>query len=110
MGEGEETRRERAAVALRYVAGETEVPRVVAAGRGALAERILARARECGVPVHEDPELAAALLHVDVGGEIPPELYLAVAEVLAFILAAEARARPPRSASRPPRPPGAPPC
>lgn len=84
--------RRKAAVALRYVAGEQEAPEVLAAGRGRLAERLLDAARRHGVPVYEDPELAAALARLDVGAEIPPELYLAVAEVLAFVFTLEARA------------------
>lgn len=82
----------KAAVALRYVAGEQGAPEVVAAGRGKLAERLLAAARRHGVPVYEDAELAAALARLDVGSEIPPELYLAVAEVLAFVFTLESRA------------------
>ncbi len=83
---------ERLAAALRYEPGEQEAPTVVAAGRGWLAERIVARARECGIPEYRDEELAAALVRLAVGSEIPPELYAAVAEVIAFVYAADARA------------------
>jgi flagellar biosynthesis protein len=58
---------------------------VVAKGRGAVAESIIARAREHGVPLHEDANLAATLSALDLETEIPPELYRAVAEVLAFL-------------------------
>jgi flagellar biosynthesis protein len=68
--------------ALRYTG--TGAPAVVAAGRGALAERILAHAREAGVPVHRDPELADSLASLALGDEVPEELWAAVAEVLAW--------------------------
>ena len=68
--------------AVRYTG--TAAPAVVAAGRGALAERILAHAREAGVPVHRDPELADSLASLALGDEVPEELWAAVAEVLAW--------------------------
>lgn len=70
------------AVALRYEGNGA--PRVTAKGQGEVAEQILAIAAEHGVPVREEPELAALLARVDLGEEIPPALYVAVAEVLAF--------------------------
>lgn len=73
------------AVALRYDRTKKGAPRVVAKGRGPVAENIIALAREHGVPLHEDPDLASALSALDIETEIPPELYRAVAEVLAFI-------------------------
>jgi flagellar biosynthesis protein len=72
------------AVALRYL--EPEAPKVVAVGRGWLGEKIIAAAREHGVPLEENPALAEALSHIELDAEIPEELYLAVAEILAFIL------------------------
>jgi flagellar biosynthesis protein len=68
--------------ALRYTG--TGAPRVVAAGRGHVAAAILETAREAGVPVHEDPELADALAQLALGDEVPEELWAAVAEVLAW--------------------------
>lgn len=68
--------------ALRYTG--TGAPRVVAAGRGAVAATILERAREAGVPVHTDPELADALADLALGHEVPEELWTAVAEALAW--------------------------
>jgi flagellar biosynthesis protein len=59
-------------------------PQVVAAGRGLLAATILERAREAGVPVHKDPELADALAGLALGHEVPQELWTAVAEALAW--------------------------
>ena len=70
------------AVALHW-SGEG-APRVTAKGREEVAERILAVAREHDVPIKEDRELTAVLAHVDLGNAIPEELYLAVAQVIAF--------------------------
>ncbi|MEW5790302.1 MAG: EscU/YscU/HrcU family type III secretion system export apparatus switch protein [Pseudomonadota bacterium] len=72
------------AVALSYRGGQS-APRVVAKGRGLVAEHIIARAREAGVYIHESPALVGLLLQLDLDQEIPPELYRAVAEVLAWI-------------------------
>ncbi|MCM8596745.1 EscU/YscU/HrcU family type III secretion system export apparatus switch protein [Accumulibacter sp.] len=72
------------AVALAY--GEADAaPRVIAKGRGLLAEQIIARAHEHGVYVHESPELVSLLMQVDLDQRIPPQLYVAVAELLAWI-------------------------
>jgi flagellar biosynthesis protein len=68
--------------ALRYTGNGA--PEVVAAGRGHLAATILARAREAGVPVHRDPELASALAQLSLGQEVPEAMWTAVAEVLAW--------------------------
>ena len=76
--------RRQSAVALAYQQGSA-APRVVAKGQGQLAERIIERAREAGVFVHESPELVSLLLQVDLDQHIPPQLYRAVAELLAFI-------------------------
>lgn len=73
---------EKLAVSLYYDGHNT--PNITAKGRGDLAERILALAREHGVPLREDPGLAAALSQLPLGEEIPETLYIAVAEVLAF--------------------------
>lgn len=71
------------AAALSYELGET-APRVVASGRGYLAERIVAAALEAGVPVKSDPALARALAALDLGEEVPEAMYRAVAEALAW--------------------------
>jgi flagellar biosynthesis protein len=73
-----------AAVALAY-SGASPAPRVVAKGRGLIAQAIIERAREAGVFVHESPELVALLMQVDLDREIPLQLYVAVAEVLAWV-------------------------
>lgn len=77
-----ETRQE--AVALAYSAAES-APRVVAKGRGLIAEEIIARAREHDIYVHESPELVALLMQVDLDARIPPQLYIAIAELLVWI-------------------------
>lgn len=76
------------AVALAYTAGET-APRVVAKGKGVLAREILERAREAGIYVHESPELVSLLMQVDLDTRIPPQLYVAVAELLAWLYSVE---------------------
>jgi flagellar biosynthesis protein len=81
------------AVALKYAGGDS-APRVVAKGRGLIAEEIIARAREHGVYVHESPALVALLAQVDLDQYIPPQLYVAVAELLAWLYRVE-RGEPP---------------
>jgi len=72
------------AVALAYTAGDA-APKVVAKGRGLIAREIIDRAREAGVYVHESPELLALLMQVDLDDRIPPQLYVAIAELLAWL-------------------------
>ncbi|WP_340643730.1 EscU/YscU/HrcU family type III secretion system export apparatus switch protein [Phenylobacterium sp.] len=74
----------RLAVALQYEA--PGAPRVVAAGRGLVGERIIAAAEAHGVPLEQNPMLAEALSKVELDTEIPERLFLAVAEVLAFLM------------------------
>lgn len=81
------------AVALAYQTGEL-APKVVAKGRGLIAEQIIARAREHGVYVHESKELVALLMQVDLDRHIPPALYRAVAELLAWLHRIEATRQP----------------
>lgn len=85
----------REAVALAYRQTDA-APRVVARGKGLIAEEIIARAREHGVFVHESPELVALLTQVDIDEHIPPQLYMAVAELLAWLYRLE------NDASQPP--------
>lgn len=73
------------AVALRYDRNTDAAPRVVAKGRGHLAEKIQQVARASGVPVMTDENLVQVLEALELDYEIPPELYRAVAEVLAFV-------------------------
>jgi flagellar biosynthesis protein len=72
------------AVALAYAPGDA-APRVVAKGKGLIAEEIINRAKSHGVYVHESPELVTLLLQVDLDEHIPPQLYVAVAELLAWL-------------------------
>lgn len=72
------------AVALEYNPDDA-APRVIASGRGALAERIIEKAEESDVPIHRDGKLADTLSRLDIGEMIPPELYEVVAEILVFV-------------------------
>lgn len=72
------------AVALEYDPLE-EAPKVIASGRGVLAERILEKAKEEKVPIHKDGKLADTLSRLEIGEMIPPELYEVVAEILVFV-------------------------
>lgn len=77
------------AVALKYVPGESEAPVVVAKGRGKVAEAILEKAKENGVPVQEDAALVEVLSKLDLDEQIPTELYQLVAEVLTYVYRAD---------------------
>jgi flagellar biosynthesis protein len=82
MAEAKETSK---AVALIYNEKEGSAPRVVASGKGLIAEKIVATAREAGVHIKEDANLVEVLSKIPLGNEIPVELYQTVAEVLAFV-------------------------
>lgn len=82
------------AVALRYDTDAGGAPEVVAKGQGLVAEAIVARAKEAGVYVHESPQLVQLLMAVDLDTQIPPALYTAVAELLAWLWRLEAGAEP----------------
>lgn len=73
------------AVALKYEKEKDAAPRIVAKGRGFVAQKIIETARAHGVPLYEDKNLVQVLEALDLETEIPAELYRAVAEVLAFI-------------------------
>ena len=72
------------AIALEYNPSE-DAPRVVASGRGLLAEKIIEKAKEADVPIHRDDKLADTLSRLEIGDMIPPELYEVVAEILIFV-------------------------
>lgn len=72
------------AIALEYDPDEA-APKVIASGKGQLAERIIERAKESDVPVHRDDKLADTLARLEIGDMIPPELYEVVAEILVFV-------------------------
>ncbi len=80
------------AVALRYDEPRDSAPRVVAKGHGLVAEAILQVAREHGVPLHHDADLAQVLVTLDLNSLIPDNLYPAVAQVLAYIYRVNAQA------------------
>ena len=73
------------AVALKYQAESDSAPKVVAKGKGDIAARIIAVAKEHGIPIHEDADLLEVLATLELDREIPAHLYLTVAEILAFI-------------------------
>lgn len=74
------------AVAITYDPADS-APRVVAKGYGTLADTIVRTAREHGLYVHESPELVGLLMQVDLDAHIPPQLYVAIAELLAWLYA-----------------------
>lgn len=80
----EEKKKVKQAIALSYDPTE-DAPKVIASGKGALAERIIEKAKEAEVPVHRDDKLADTLSRLDIGDMIPPELYEVVAEILVFV-------------------------
>lgn len=73
------------AVALRYDPEQEPAPRVVAKGRGVIAEKIIELAKEHRIPIHEDSDLVEILAALDLGKLIPEQMYAAVAEILAFL-------------------------
>ncbi|NBP38451.1 MAG: flagellar biosynthesis protein [Betaproteobacteria bacterium] len=72
------------AVALVYESNSV-APRVIAKGEGLLAEAILQKATEAGIPLKAEPELVALLMQIEINEYIPPALYKAVAEVIAWV-------------------------
>lgn len=90
------------AVALKYEAAARAAPEVVASGRGRIAEQIIALAEANGIYIKQDPDLVEVLSRLDIGEAIPPELYMVVAEILAFVYRLNAKgdlhnSRPPSS-------------
>jgi len=73
------------AAALKYDARSDQAPRIIAKGRGKVAEKIIQLARDNHIYIHEDPDLIESLSMLDLNEDIPPELYVVVAELLAFI-------------------------
>ena len=81
------------AAALKYDREKDLAPKLVAKGRGYLAEKIIELARKAGVPLKSDPSLVQILCRLDMDEQIPGELYRAVAEILAFIYTMNERRR-----------------
>lgn len=86
MSEGNRSKENKVkqAIALEYDPSD-QAPRVVASGRGILAEKIIEKAKESDVPIHRDDKLADTLSRLEIGEMIPPELYEVVAEILIFV-------------------------
>lgn len=85
----------RLAIALKYQHQDDPAPKVVASGQGHAAQRLIETAQEHAVPIHQDADLAEALAPLPAGQFIPPELYAAVAEVLAMLVRLDASLRNP---------------
>jgi len=83
----------RMAAAVRYDAAKDDAPRLTAKGKGHVAERIIELARQHNIPVRSDKALIQILSQLDIDQHIPPELYKAVAEILAFVYSANAKYR-----------------
>lgn len=77
--------KKKVAAAIKYDVENEAVPRIVATGKGSIADEIIKLAEENDVPLYEDPQLAQLLSSLEVDTEIPPELYVLVAEVLSFV-------------------------
>ncbi len=95
---GFENRKKRAdvpklAAAIRYDADKSDAPRLTAKGSGQVAEKIIELARRHDIPVREDRVLVQILSKLDIDRQIPPELYRAVAEILAFVYSANEQYR-----------------
>ncbi len=75
---------DRTAVAIEYVPGEA-APKILATGKGVVADRIVEKAKESNVPTYKDNKLADTLSRLKIGDMIPPELYEVVAEILVFV-------------------------
>lgn len=82
--ERDEKQKQLQAVAIKYEPGEV-APKIIATGKGKVAEKIIETATDAGVAVHEDSKLADTLSKLDIGEYIPPELYEVVAEILVFV-------------------------
>lgn len=79
------------AVALKYDQETNTAPKVVASGKGELAQRIIQKAKEYNVPIFSNPELASSLIDLDLDKEIPSQLYQAVADVFIWLMKNESK-------------------
>ena len=73
------------AIALKYEPKLDDAPRVIAKGKGKLAAKIIELARKHNIYIHDDPDLIEVLSRLDLNDEIPPDMYVVVAELLAFV-------------------------
>ena len=76
------------AVALKYDRQKDDAPRVVAKGQGRVAENIIELAKKHDIPIKDDPDLIEVLSSLEINEDIPSEIYVAVAELLAFVYSA----------------------
>jgi flagellar biosynthesis protein len=83
--------RKKTAVAVEYNKDKDGAPKILAKGKGAIAERIIDLARQNNIPLYEDPDLIEVLSKLDLGQEIPPELYKLIAEVLVYVYRANGK-------------------
>jgi len=79
------TNKQKKAVALKYQPKVDNAPQVIAKGKGKVAEKIVQIAREHNIYIQDDPDLIELLSQLDINQEIPPHLYVVVAELLAFV-------------------------
>ncbi len=86
------TKKKKSAVALRYEPGKDSAPRITAKGQGSIAEKIIEIAKEAGVPIKEQADLVEVLSKLDLYSEIPPETYVIVAQILAWVYELNKRA------------------
>ncbi len=84
----DEKKKTQTAIALEYDPSDI-APKIIATGKGLVADKIIEKAKEANVPVHKDSKLAGTLSKLEIGDMIPPELYEAVAEILVFVDAME---------------------
>ena len=89
-----EKEKRKQAVALRYRPDKDSAPRVAAKGSGLVAEKIIELARKHGIPVKDDPDLLEVLSKLEIEEEVPPTVYVAVAELLAFVYSLNRKKRP----------------
>lgn len=93
MSEQQPMSKMRKAVAMKYDPLTSSAPKLLAKGQGELADKILEKAKENGVPIQEDQSLVEVLSKLDIDQEIPPELFSVVAEILSFVYRADQKAR-----------------
>lgn len=80
-----DTQKNKKAVALKYDIDQDDAPKIIAAGQGTIADNIIKKARENNIPIKENEDIVEILVKLNIGEEIPPELYRAIAEILNFI-------------------------
>ncbi len=90
------TKPQKKAVALRYDKEKDAAPRLVGKGLGLMADKIIALAKEHGIPIQPDSDLVEILSRLNLNQEVPPETYVLVAEILAFIYRTNQNYTPPK--------------